>query len=121
MAHEQRVLGRHAPQGQVIEDDGLVASVVASIPDSSIANAVVTLEPETLTAGVIDELHAAYTGAGVRKWGVWVDPQDADALAALSSAGLVFDSRPTPMGAALAELDLDDAPPAPSILPREAG
>jgi GNAT superfamily N-acetyltransferase len=121
LAHEQRVLGTHAPDGQVIEREGVVGSIIGSVPDASLPNAVVAVEPGLLTPALIEELRAAYAAAGVRKWGVWVHPEDADALGALAAAGLVFDSHPVEMGAVLADLDLDGAPPARSASGRDAG
>jgi len=121
LAYEQRLLGTYAPQARVVEHHGLVGAVVGSVPESSIANATVVLEPGALDAPTIEQVHAAYTDAGVQKWGFWVDPEDADTLAAISSAGFVFDSHPTPMAAYLADVDLDGAPAARTATPEEVG
>jgi ribosomal protein S18 acetylase RimI-like enzyme len=121
LAYEQRLLGTYGPDARVIERDGLVASVVAGVPDASLPNAAVPLRPDALTPALIDELDEAYAGADVHKWGVWLDPHEADLVGTVSAAGLVFDSHPTPMGAVLDELPLDGGPDAATITMQEAG
>ena len=121
LAHEQHLVGTHVPGAHAIDLDGVVAAVVPSVPESSIANAAVVRDPDAVTPAVIAELDAAYTAAGIGKWGVWFDPEHRDVLGVVSAAGMVFDSHPMQMGGVLADMPLDDAPPAPSLSSRAAG
>jgi GNAT superfamily N-acetyltransferase len=101
----QRLMGRHAPGGRVLERDGYVASVIGAVPYASLPNAAVALEPTAVLAD-LDELGRAYSDAGVLKWGVWIDGADEEATRALAAKGLVLDSNPAPMVAPLHEIDL---------------
>ena len=98
---QTRLLAIHG--GTLMQDDGWLACVIPHAPMSSIINCVVGV-PE------VERVHAAYTRAGVRKWGVWLDSKDCDGATRLESAGLVLDSAPAVMGAALNQLEVDNAP-----------
>jgi GNAT superfamily N-acetyltransferase len=121
LAHEQQLVGTHVPGAHAISLVGVVAAVVPSVPESSIANAAVVVDPDSLTPAVIADLDAAYGTAGVPKWGVWFDPQHRDVQGVVSAAGLVFDSHPKQMGGVLAEMPLGEAPPARALSSKEAG
>jgi GNAT superfamily N-acetyltransferase len=96
-----RLLASHA--GSLHEDDGWIACVLPDMPSSSILNCVVG-EPDVARA------RAIYADAGIEKWGVWLDSKDVAAARRLEQAGLVLDSAPVVMGAALDAMDLRDAP-----------
>jgi GNAT superfamily N-acetyltransferase len=98
---QTRLLATHG--GTLIEDDGWLACVIPHAPTASIVNCVVGV-PD------VERAHAAYTGAGVQKWGVWLDSKDCVGAQRLEDAGLVLDSAPVVMGAALDDLQLDSAP-----------
>ena len=106
MACLQRLMGRHAPGGRVLERDGYVASVIGAVPYASLPNAVVAPNPAAVLED-LDELGRVYADAGVLKWGVWIDGSDGQATEALAAKGLVLDSNPAPMGAPLDEMTLD--------------
>jgi GNAT superfamily N-acetyltransferase len=116
LAHLQRLLGRHAPGARLIERDGYVASVIGAVPRASLPNAVVSLDPARVL-GDFDQLRRSYAAAGVSKWGVWIDGEEQEATAELAARGLVLDSAPVAMGAALDEVEpggAGDQPPQPA-------
>jgi GNAT superfamily N-acetyltransferase len=102
-ARLQTLLGGHAGPGSVIEREGLVASVVPSAPDSPTLNAAVALDPDRALEHLA-ELQERYHGAGVRRWGVWLDGSATDAALALLDAGLVVTASSPGMGAAISDL-----------------
>ena len=106
MACLQRLMGRHAPGGRVLERDWYLASVIGAVPYASLPNAVVALEPAAVLED-LDQLGRVYADAGVLKWGVWIDGSDGQATEALAAKGLVLDSNPAPMGASFDEMTLD--------------
>src|SRR2546421_12920401 len=71
-ARLQALLGGHAKGGAVVNEDGLIASVVPHSPDSPALNAVVAVEPAKALAR-IEELEREFRRAGVRRGGAWVD------------------------------------------------
>ena len=110
----QALLGGHAGPGAVIEQPGLIASVVPSAPDSPTLNAVVALDPDRAPEH-LEELRARYESAKVRRWGVWLDSHASQAREALAQAGMVVTAASPGMGAALHDLDTrddEDATPA---------
>src|SRR4051812_29232260 len=118
----QTLLGSSAKHGYVVEQPGLVASVVPSAPDSPALNAAVALEPEQAPAA-LDELEQRYSDAGIRRWAIWVDGGARDVTAELRQAGLGIASASPGMGAALDELriDLTTANPRPNAGLRTVG
>jgi GNAT superfamily N-acetyltransferase len=97
-----------APGSRLIELDGGVAgAIVPAVPERSIVNSVTYTDATQLAAG-LDRLAGAYAEAGVSAWTVWVPEHDEEAVAALVSAGHVFDGEPMAM-----VLDLADFDPAP--------
>ena len=102
-ARLQTLLGRHAGPGSVLEQDGLVASVVPSAPDSPTLNAAVATEPEK-AAQHLKELAARYRNARVRRWGIWLDSGATLAAQAFANAGMAVTTASPGMGATIAEL-----------------
>jgi ribosomal protein S18 acetylase RimI-like enzyme len=98
-----RLMGEGA--GGVVERDGLVACVCPPAAERSFFNAVVYSDPPALR-GAIGELAAAYDGAGVNAWTVWVPEEDRESARALAAAGNVLDAAPRAMAAPIAEIDL---------------
>jgi GNAT superfamily N-acetyltransferase len=106
-----------APDGRLIEVEGVTASVVPAAPDRSVVNSVVYDRVEALER-VLDLLASEYERAGVRAWTVWVPEDDRAAAELLERVGHVLDARPAAMAlelegyeaAAAAELDLDPEP-----------
>jgi GNAT superfamily N-acetyltransferase len=96
-----RLLASHG--GTLHEEDSWIACVLPHVPRSSVVNCVVG-EPDVARA------RAIYKAAGIEKWAVWLDAEDVAAANRLEEAGLVLDSVPVLMGAALDAFDLDDAP-----------
>jgi ribosomal protein S18 acetylase RimI-like enzyme len=85
---------------------GVLATVVAHVPDRSLPNSVVYADPAALTDAVLDEVGAAYDEAGVRAWLVWTRPGD-DALAErLVARGHASDGQPQLMVGELDRMDL---------------
>src|SRR5919198_6159652 len=105
-ARLQALLGGHAKGGGVVRDAGLVASVVPHSPDSPALNAVVALDPDS-TVARLDELERTYRGAGVRRWGLWLDGSARAAAAVLRERGMAGASSSPGMGAPIEALDLD--------------
>lgn len=100
----QRALGSAAAGGAVLEIGALIGSVVPAAPARSILNAAAGPRGMPLETSLLREVALRYAAAGVSAWGVWVHEDDAIAGAALASAGLSIDSRPTAMAMDLAEL-----------------
>src|SRR5918992_5173475 len=98
-----RLLGTHAPDATLIEDGGMVASVMPVAPTSSIMNCALAVDP-TRTPSGLDRLAHAFRQAGVQKWGLWVDGDDERAAQAAQEQGLTLDSYPAPMIATLETL-----------------
>src|SRR5688572_5992826 len=109
-----RLQGVHAPGATLIEDDGMVASVMPVAPASSIMNCALAVEPAQPPTD-LQQLAEAFRRGGAQKWGLWVDGDDGRAAKAAQGQGLVLDSRPAPMVATLDELPFDDAPPRTSV------
>ncbi len=121
LAAEQRLMGTHPPGSWVIELPDVVASVAPSVPEYSLPNAAVVMRAGALTFDVLHALRSAYADAGVERWGVYLDPTDAESVAHVAAAGMVFDSHPMPMGAELDGMELEEAPPAERFSLEEAG
>lgn len=109
-ARLQLLLGGHAGQGQTLERDGLVASVVPNAPESPTLNAAVAMDPDAAPAH-LPELEERYAEAKVRRWGVWIDGQASLAAQALAQRGMVMTNASPGMGAALDELPGGGAEP----------
>src|SRR5918996_867624 len=98
----QALLGGHARDGAVIRGDGLTASLVPNAQDSPTLNAAVATDPRQAIRA-LRRLAERYRAAGIRRWGIWIDP-DADATEGLLNHGLMMTSSSPGMGAALDEL-----------------
>jgi GNAT superfamily N-acetyltransferase len=92
--------------GSSLELAGVYAAIMPAMPDRSVVNCVVHDGADALEAA-LDRLAAAYEGAGVQAWTVWVHETDEPAQAVLSAAGHVLDA--APMGQER-ELDGIEAP-----------
>jgi ribosomal protein S18 acetylase RimI-like enzyme len=104
-----RLLGAHAPGAEVVEQDGMLACLLPRTPGSSLLNAALTVDPAATPAGLV-RLADRYRAAGTTKWGLWLDGGHAQAARAATAQGMVLDSRPTPMVAALRTLPFGEAP-----------
>ena len=95
--------------GQVLRPaPGVLATLVAAVPERSLPNSVLYADAAALTDAVLDELEARYDEAGVRAWTVWTRPGD-DALGErLVARGHAHDGRP---GLMVGELDAMDLTP----------
>jgi len=100
----QRFLGRVAIGAELYESDGVVASVVPSIPASFFNAAVLRTHPDY--PGALARLERMYSEAGQPHWGVWTGPADREASVALGAAGLVLDSTPVLMAAEIESVDM---------------
>jgi GNAT superfamily N-acetyltransferase len=97
------MFGRTVPQARLIERGSMVASVLPSIPQSSIANAAIGRTPGVRPKH-LDELAREFRSAGVQKWGLWL-PGEQPA----PEHSMVLDSTPAAMLHDLAALE--DVPP----------
>jgi ribosomal protein S18 acetylase RimI-like enzyme len=97
----QRLIGCHGPGPEPLEREAFVASAVPEVP-SSLINAACPRDGAPL-APHLDEIADFYTDTP--KWGAWIDPGNTDDAAALTERGLVLDSRPVLMAAALDAID----------------
>ena len=91
--------------------DGVIATLVPSVPNRSLPNSVVYADAAALTDDVLDALGAAYDDAGVQAWTVWVRPGDDAVAVRLAARGHVHDAQPMLMAGELAAMDI--APRAP--------
>ena len=112
-----RLLGRAAPDSQVVERDGVLAAVVPAAPDRSVVNSVVYEDAAELERA-LPELAAAYEEAGVRPGRSGCRTTTPRRPALLERAGHVLDADPEAMAMELAaleaprpaDLDLDPEP-----------
>jgi ribosomal protein S18 acetylase RimI-like enzyme len=97
-----RLMGEGA--GGVVTRPGVVACLCPPAARWSYFNAVVYTDGTALRAA-LDAIAAAYDGAGVDAWTVWVPEDDAETAAALHAAGNRLDGEPRAMVAPLDEID----------------
>lgn len=105
-----------AAGGTVWERDGVRAAIFPAAPERSVFNSVFYEDGEPLL-GALDELAAAYDGAGVRAWTVWVPEADTAVAEGLAAAGHALDANPRDMGMELDELRSPE--PDPELAVRE--
>jgi GNAT superfamily N-acetyltransferase len=105
-----KLFGKHAPRASLIKTDGMVASVMPTAPASSLMNCALAVDP-TRAPTQLPQIADAFKRGGAAKWGLWVDAEHQDAAEAARRHGLVIDSRPAAMVAALDDLPFDEAPP----------
>jgi predicted GNAT family acetyltransferase len=84
---------------QVLELEGLIAGINPAVPERSVFNSVVYLDPHAL-AGAYDQLAAAFAEAGCA-WTVWVPEGDRATAELLEAKGHSLDARPRAMGVEL--------------------
>jgi GNAT superfamily N-acetyltransferase len=104
---EIELFGSSADGARVTRDGGVLASINAKAPDRSLFNWVAAESSEALMARY-DEIARAYRDAGVRAWGVWVDPEDTSTEGELARRGHALDGRPRAMATSIG--DMVDAP-----------
>ena len=104
-----RLFGANAPRATLIEADGMVASVMPTAPTSSLMNVALAADPAQSPRG-LRQLADRFREGGASKWGLWVAGDDHRAADAAEAQGMVLDSRPAAMVAALDELPFDHAP-----------
>jgi len=104
-ARLQSLLGRHSMQGSVIDAPGVVASIVPAAPESPTLNAAVALDPE-LAALELPKIAAHWRKAGVKRWGIWLDPANRAVVQTLQRGGLTMTASAPGMGAELTALPL---------------
>jgi ribosomal protein S18 acetylase RimI-like enzyme len=85
---------------QLLELDGVIATVNPAVRERSVFNSVVYLDPDALS-GARERLAAAYADAGCA-WTVWVPESDVRTAEMLERAGHVLDAQPRAMGIELA-------------------
>ena len=93
-----------SPRGSVFELPGVTACLVPALGQRSVFNCVVYERAEDLEAG-LDEVAAAYDGAGVEAWTVWSHESDLRAADVLERAGHKLDASPAAMVLDLASFD----------------
>jgi GNAT superfamily N-acetyltransferase len=96
-----------SPGGRYLRFDGVGAVVTPAAPDRSLLNGAGYFTHDALVAA-LPRLSEIYKAAGVRAWGVWVNPGDREAGKSLAAAGFKLDSQPRAMAAPLDELELGD-------------
>ena len=105
-----RMLAAGADGSSLFERDGVLASIVPTVPERSVINSVVYRDAGSL-GSELEELARVYEEAGVRAWTVWVPEDERDAASLLKRAGYRLDATPVAMVLDLARLeepDLDD-------------
>lgn len=109
MVVQVRLFGEHGPHATLVEEHRMIASVMPTVPTSSLMNVAIAVDPATTPAG-LDQLAHKFRHAGAHKWGLWVDPQDDRAADRALQQGMFLDSRPAAMVANLDEVPFDEAP-----------
>jgi len=104
-----RLFGEHGPDATLVEEHGMVAAIMPTVPTSSLMNVAIAVDPNTPPAG-LKQLAHKFRAAGAEKWGLWVHPHDKQAADRALEQGMCLDSRPAAMVANLGELPFDDAP-----------
>jgi GNAT superfamily N-acetyltransferase len=89
-----------AAGARLLERDGWIAAVNPAVPERSVFNSVIYLDPAALAAAR-EELAGVYAEAGCA-WTVWVPEHDTDTARMLHAAGHTLDAQPRAMG-----MDLD--------------
>ncbi len=102
-----RMFVPHSPGGQLLELDGVTASIVPAAPERSVFNAVVYDDADALL-GVLDEIAAAYDEAGIQAWTVWVPAGERKVAKALAAAGHLLDANPEAMARSLDGVERPD-------------
>ena len=95
-----------AAGARMLEFDGGVGLLNTAVPERSVFNSVIYLDPAALAAEY-ERLAAAYAEAGCA-WTVWVPEQDTESAALLESAGHTLDAQPRAMGRGLSEIEEPD-------------
>jgi ribosomal protein S18 acetylase RimI-like enzyme len=95
--------GRAAGARVMEFDAGGVSIVNEAVPERSVFNSVVYLDPAAL-ATEYERLATAYAEAGCA-WTVWVPERDIETAALLEAAGHSLDAQPRAMGMGLKEID----------------
>jgi ribosomal protein S18 acetylase RimI-like enzyme len=95
-----------AAGAEVMEFDGGVGVVNAAVPERSVFNSVIYLDPAALAAEY-ERLAATYAESGCA-WTVWVPEQDTESAALLESAGHTLDAQPRAMGLERGEIEEPD-------------
>ncbi len=98
-----RLIAQSSEGAHLLELDGVVASVVPTVPERSLPNSVVYESQEGLVAA-LPELARHYDEAGIEAWTVWAPEADAEAIAVLRDAGHHLDADPAAMTLDLAKL-----------------
>lgn len=98
-----------ADDGIWVNDD-VAACVYPAAPERSVFNSVVWYADAAALERGYDRLRAAYDGAGIQAWTVWVPEHDMDAAAFLESSGHVLDADPANMLLDLREFQAADTP-----------
>ena len=96
----QRIIGAHGPGARLAEQPAYVASAVPSIA-SSLINCAVPKDGAPL-APHLDDIERFF--AQSPKWGAWIDPAATSDAEALTRRGLVLDSSPVLMAAAIDDI-----------------
>ena len=110
-AQLQTLLGGRAAGGTIVEEQGVLATVVPAAPDSPTLNAVIALGA-TLDHALVQELAGRYAHAAVHRWGVWTDGSKQPVVAVLEDCGMRMTSSSPGMGAGIDELHLNGRAPA---------
>ena len=99
-----RMLASGADSSSLFERDGVLASIVPSVPERSVMNSVAYRDAASLSSA-LGELERAYEEAGVRAWTVWVPEDERDAVSLLGRAGHRLDATPMAMVLDLGRLE----------------
>lgn len=102
------LIGRAAPESQVMEYAGVVACLAPEAPQRSFFNAVVYDQLEQLQNAYPD-FSRRYLSAGVSNWAVWLMPGAGDTEQFLQQRGHAPNLAPTAMALDLRNLHVDPA------------
>jgi GNAT superfamily N-acetyltransferase len=110
-ARLQTLLGGDAAGGVVTDEGGIVASFVASAPDSPTLNAAIVVGRE-LDLERLEHMRERWEQLGVRRWGVWVDGANYPVTDTLRLVRMRVTSSSPGMAAEIAQLSLNGRRPA---------
>jgi GNAT superfamily N-acetyltransferase len=99
-----RVTCESAPEGRLVELDGVAAAVMPATPEHAVLNNAVYTHAEALS-GALDELASAYDAAAVEAWTVRVPAADRRARGLLKRAGHRLAASPTAMARHLERIE----------------
>jgi GNAT superfamily N-acetyltransferase len=106
---EVEAFGSGHPDSQLIQRDGLIASLTPASPQRSLFNSVFYEDPAALAVAV-DSLAELYDAHEIAAWTVWVPDEDRETAQLLADRGHALDAAPRAMAMELADAAASPGP-----------